>query len=228
MGRLDTFLVKNNLIPTRSRAKRAILYGLIKVNGKIIRKPASSVKKSDKVEILNELATKSVGYWKLQAILNSIDLELFKSTDRVLDLGSSAGGFLEFVAKRCQKVYGVEISDEFAPQLYQLKQKYPNISVQITDAFKLDPQIIPDFGQIDTILIDLTLDPSDSIKILEKFLPSLNPQGYVLMAIKLGDISPKECKKNVKNSFEILNLNILRILDIDPEKKELHFIAQKQ
>ncbi|NVM29052.1 MAG: methyltransferase domain-containing protein [Candidatus Helarchaeota archaeon] len=228
MGRLDIFLVENNLIPTRSRAKRAILYGLVKVNGKFIRKPASSVKKSDKVEILDELATKSVGYWKLQAILNSIDLELFKSTDRVLDLGSSAGGFLEFVAKRCQKVYGVEISDEFAPQLYYLKQKYPNISVQITDAFKLDPRNLPDFGQIDTLLIDLTLDPSDSIKILEKFLLSLKPQGYIIMAIKIGDRSPNEYKKNVKASFKTLNLKILRILDIDPEKKELHVIAQKQ
>ncbi len=227
MGRLDTFLVENKLIPTRSRAKRAILYGLIKVNGKVIKKPAYSVKSTDSIEILSEIATKPVGYWKLYAICNLLQSNLFSTADIVLDLGSSAGGFLEFAAKHCKKVLGVEISDEFAPYLYRLKKIYPNILVLIADAYKLDPQQNPEITQIDIILNDLTLEPRESVKILSKFLPFLKKKGYIIMAVKQGNYSLNLCKKFIQNSFKSLNLNILHILDIDPDKKEIHVIAQK-
>ncbi len=228
MGRLDTFLVEKKMISTRSRAKRAIVCGLIKVNGKIILKPAYSVSQNDKVEILNELATKSIGYWKLHAIYNSIDFKIFNSTDIVLDLGSSAGGFLEFVAERCCKVHGVEISDKFTPILFNLKEKYPNVSIQIADVFKLTSQEIPDFGQIDIILNDLTLDPIDSVKIITKFIPSLKNKGYIIMAIKIGNHTLENLEKFINNSFEEMGLTLIRVLDIDPDKKEVHIIAQKK
>lgn len=228
MGRLDIFLVESGLIPTRSRAKRAIVFGLIKVNGKIIHKPAYSVKKNDNIEILNEIATKPVGYWKLHAINNLINLKIFTSNDIVLDLGSSAGGFLEFAAKYCKKVFGVEISDNFEPILNQLKKQYSNISVLIADIYTLEPKKIPMIEQIDIILNDLTLEPAESMKIFLRFLPLLKKRGYIIMSIKQGKYSLNKCKIFIENAFNKVNLSILRILDIDPDKKELHVIAQKQ
>lgn len=228
MGRLDTHLVKKGLIPTRSRAKRAIVYGLIKVNGKIIQKPAYAIKPTDQIEILNEIAMKPQGYWKLHAITNLMNQKIFTATDIVLDLGSSAGGFLEFAAQRCQQVYGIEISDEFAHILYQLKQKYPNVSIRIVDVFVFDPLQNPVLEPLDIILNDLTLDPVVSIKALAIFLPFLKKQGYILMSIKIGKYDSEICKKYVHDKFKTLNLSILHILDIDPDKEEFHLLAQKQ
>ena len=114
MPRLDTFLTETQLIPTRARAKRAILCGFVKVDGVIIRKPSHHIRADSKIEIMNEMALKPVGYWKIYALTNSIDFPIFNSTNVVLDLGSSAGGFLEFAAERCEKVYGIEFSEEFA------------------------------------------------------------------------------------------------------------------
>ena len=117
MGRLDILLVEKGLIPTRSRAKRAISYGLVKVNGKIILKPAYSTKPSDQIEILDEIATKPMGYWKLHAITDVFNMKIFTPDDIVLDLGSSAGGFLEFAAKQCKKVFGIEVSEKFVSKM---------------------------------------------------------------------------------------------------------------
>ncbi len=225
MPRLDIFLVETGLIPTRSRAKRAILCGLIKVDGQIIQKPSHSVKLNTKIEVLNEIALKSVGYWKLHAITNLSELNLFNPTDVVLDLGSSAGGFLEFAAERCKKVYGIEISEEFAPILFELKVKYPNIDFHITDIFSFDPQTL---DQLDLILNDLTLDPTTSLKILAKCLPTLRVGGYIIMSVKQGKSSQEKCKKFIQDMLGTLHLELKKFLDIDPDKKEFHLIAIKQ
>jgi 23S rRNA (cytidine1920-2'-O)/16S rRNA (cytidine1409-2'-O)-methyltransferase len=225
MPRLDTIIVETGLIPTRSRAKRAILWGLIKVDGKIIQKPSHSIKLNSKIEVLNEIALKPVGYWKLHAIANLSNVNLFNPTDIVLDLGSSAGGFLEFAAERCKKVYGIEISKEFAPILFDLKQKYPNIELYIADVFSFDPQTL---DQLDLILNDLTLDPTASIKILAKYLPALKVGGYIIMSVKQGKNSQENCKKFIQDRLRALNLKLEKFLDIDPDKKESHLIALKQ
>ena len=225
MPRLDTVLVETGLIPTRSRAKRAILCGLIKVDGQIIQKPSHSTKSYSKIEVINEIALKSVGYWKLHAISNLSTVNLFNPTDVVLDLGSSAGGFLEFAAERCKKVYGIEISEEFAPILLGLKQKYPTIELYIADVFSFDPQTL---DQLDLILNDLTLDPTASIKILAKYLPALKVRGYIIMAVKQGKSSQENCKKFIQDQLKNLNLKLEKFLDIDPDKKEFHLIAIKK
>jgi 23S rRNA (cytidine1920-2'-O)/16S rRNA (cytidine1409-2'-O)-methyltransferase len=225
MPRLDIFLVETSLIPTRSRAKRAILCGLIKVDGQIIQKPSHSVKLNSKIEVLNEIALKPAGYWKLHAITNLSELNLFSPTDVVLDLGSSAGGFLEFAAERCKKVYGIEISEEFAPILFELKVKYPNIDLHIADVFTFDPQSL---DQLDLILNDLTLDPATSVKILAKYLPALRVGGYIIMSVKQGKISQEKCKKIIQGVLGTLHLELKKFLDIDPDKKEFHLIAIKQ
>ncbi len=227
MTRLDKFLVENNLIPTRSRAKRAILYGLIKVNGKIIQKPAYSIKSNDKIEIINELASRSAGYWKLHGIIQKLKIKVFNFTDTVLDLGSSAGGFLEFAAERCKHVIGIEISTEFESELRRIEQKYSNISLFIADVFTLDLNKISDIEPVDVILNDLTLEPTDSAKVLSKFLRLLKPHGYVIMAVKQGSYSLEACEDLIQNIGKTMELKILQIINLDPDKKELHFLAQK-
>ena len=228
MTRLDIFLVENKLISTRSRAKRAIIYGLIKVNGKIIQKPAYSIKSTDHIEILSEIASKSAGYWKLYALTRKFNTKIFNTTDRVLDLGSSAGGFLEYAAEHCKEVFGIEVSSEFAPKLDQLKHEYPNISILIADVFTLNLKQISEMKQVDLLLNDLTLEPPESVKILLKFLPLLKSNGYIIMAVKQGNNSLDYCKKIIQKTAMASNLELLQVIDLDPDKKELHFLAKKK
>jgi len=159
MTRLDIFLVENKLISTRSRAKRAIIFGLIKVNGKIIQKPSYSIKSTDHIEILSEIASKSAGYWKLYALTRKFNTTIFNTTDRVLDLGSSAGSFLEYAAEHCKEVFGIEVSSEFAPKLHQLEQQHLNISVLVADVFTLNLEELSKIKEVDILLNDLTLEP---------------------------------------------------------------------
>ena len=94
--RLDEFLVKHNFISSRSRAKRAIMQGLVRVNSKIITKPSYNVTDIDKIEILEPHAEYPEGYWKLREIHTRIDKQLIKKGDIVIDLGSSAGGSVSY------------------------------------------------------------------------------------------------------------------------------------
>lgn len=231
MGRLDSYLVEKNMIPTRSRAKRAILAGLVQVNGITIDKPSYSVRSLDKVEVANQFAQKCAGYWKLHIILNTLDFDILLPSDIVLDLGSSAGGFLEYAAERCQRVIGVEIAPQFLPALQTLEQKYSNISIHIADIFQITPREFMElfqFDHIDVLLNDLTIDPEASLEILRKVLPLLKLNGYIIMSFKMGPRSYDTISELGRRTLQELNLILIKSLVIDQEKREFHIIAQKK
>ncbi|MHA1263851.1 MAG: S4 domain-containing protein [Candidatus Helarchaeota archaeon] len=224
MVRLDLFLTEKGLIITRSRAKRAILAGFVRVNGKIIRKPAYSINPTDHVELLSDLATKPAGYLKLHTITHKLQFPLFFPSANVLDLGSSAGGFLEYAAERCHHVIGVEFAPKFLPYLHDLAQQYPNITIIHADAFTLDLSLLPE-SQFDLILNDLTLSPPDTCQVLEKYLPLLHPHGYLLTGLKYGSHPPSHCFQYFLRFCTTHHLQLKRCLELDKKKKEFYVVA---
>ena len=89
--RLDLYLVREKLVASRSRAQRAIKSGLVAVDGMTILKPSFDVTRVNSV-IVAASVDKPAGYWKLKGIQEAVGL--IKIGDVVLDIGSSAGGFL--------------------------------------------------------------------------------------------------------------------------------------
>jgi len=71
--------------------------GHVKVNDRVVTKPSFDVAYSDSIEI-TEGMDRPAGYWKLKDIQEKTNL--IKKGDRVLDIGSSAGGSLFCIRDR--------------------------------------------------------------------------------------------------------------------------------
>jgi len=240
--RLDVLLVRRGLFSSRQRAKEAIKRGFIVVNGKKCEKPAESVHLDAKIEVLlpdsplivegsersEEVFMLDVpkGFWKLKEIDELFSI--IKEGDVVVDLGSSAGGFLIYASKKARKVYGIEYSREFAGVLKEIEAKQSNVRVFIEDVFQFDIQKIEE-ECVDVILNDLTLDFASSIAALRRFLPKLRHNGKILFVHKTGTERAEQreyAEQRILSEFENSGLKVLSKLRSNA-KKETYYLLSK-
>ncbi|AEA47412.1 S4 domain-containing protein [Archaeoglobus veneficus] len=207
--RLDQFLVSKGFFTTRQKAKEAIKRGFVFVNGVRVTKPSARVSGDAEIEVRCEERPR--GYWKLAEI--DARWKIIDKNDIVLDLGSSAGGFLLYASERAKKVYGIEFSREFEEELRKIESDRKNVRVFIGDAFTFDTSMLE---PLDVILDDLTLEPSASLKALSRFLPLLKDGGRVLFVMKEG--------KNPE--FEEYGLEVVDVID-SSERREKYFLLIK-
>lgn len=211
--RLDAYLVKTGYFSSRERAKRAIANGHVKINGKVVTRSSYDVAYSDTVEIKDGL-DKPAGYWKLKSIQEKTNL--LKPDDCVLDIGSSAGGFLMFASEIARSVHGIEFSREFYPALKKLESN--NVTVEFSDVFTMQFES----EKYDVLLFDITASPESSIKALQNALSALKIGGILLVVLKL----PKEVDRNpILILLPSMGLEIINMLE--PEKEEIYVIAKK-
>ncbi|MEM0302264.1 MAG: S4 domain-containing protein [Archaeoglobaceae archaeon] len=204
--RLDLWLVKEGYFKTRNRAKIAIKQGLVRVNGVVVKKPSAEVNESYMIEVLDD---KPAGYWKLKHLDETFGI--FKGDEVVLDLGSSAGGFLLYARERAKFVYGIEFSKEFEEALKEL-ESLGNVKIFIEDAFKFD---ISKIEHVDVILNDLTLPFASSMTALRRFLPKLKPDGKILFVHKLSKGNEADFK-----GFEIIAFERAK------DKREVYYLIK--
>lgn len=210
--RLDKLLVTKGFFSTRQKAKEAIKRGLVCVNGKTVLKPSLDVEPDANITVKSE--EKPRGYWKLVRI--DSEWQLIRDGDVVLDLGSSAGGFLLYASEKALRVYGIEFSKEFESELRRIERDRDNVRVFIDDAFTFD---ISKLEPLDVILDDLTLDAESSFKALIRFLPLLKDGGRVLFVLKTG-VEDKE------PDFSKAGLKVARQMDSE-ERKERYYLLVK-
>ncbi|MDW7732937.1 MAG: S4 domain-containing protein [Methanolobus sp.] len=216
--RLDAYLVEMGHFKSRGRAKKAILDGNVIVSGNIIRKPSKDISAEDKIEVEEGLDMPK-GYFKLQGIQAATGL--ITEGDSVLDIGSSAGGFLLFASEIAAKVRGVEFSKDFRSELGQIAHEKDNVSVIFADAFRSPlEEISPE--QVDVLLIDMTLEPLDSVQALERMLPLLKNGGKFLLVVKIEN---RDNRKPVLASIEAAGVRIIEV--IEPEQMEIYVTGEK-
>ena len=214
--RLDTFLVEQDKVASRGRARRAITSGLVKVDGNIIFKPSRQVGYENEIEVKEDIDVPA-GYLKLKDIQDRTGL--IHQGDVILDLGSSAGGFLMFASGIAGSVKGIEYSEEFMPHLNNIARSYDNITVVQDNVFTMPLSLMSD-KPVDVIFNDITVEPLDSIKVMARVLPLLKSGGRVLQVLKLPDrLALDECTNRLKE----LGLTIQHILE--PDKREVYVIA---
>ncbi|KAF5422926.1 MAG: 23S rRNA (cytidine1920-2'-O)/16S rRNA (cytidine1409-2'-O)-methyltransferase [Candidatus Methanomarinus sp.] len=215
--RLDIALVEQRITATRSRAKRAITMGLVSVDGTIITKPSKQIGYHNKIMTMENIDVPE-GYMKLKNIQNQSSL--LHHDDMVLDLGSSAGGFLLYSCEIVDHVRGIEYSVEFIPQLQTIAATHTNITVIKGDVFTMPLQVMSN-QDADVIMSDLTVEPEDAIIVLARVLPLLKPGGRILQVLKIS----KNTDQNVLiNKIQALGFTIQHI--IRPKKREIYVIAQ--
>jgi 23S rRNA (cytidine1920-2'-O)/16S rRNA (cytidine1409-2'-O)-methyltransferase len=216
--RLDAYLVDMGYFKSRGRAKTAIQEGNVKVNSIPVTKVSRDVSTEDTIEVAEGL-DQPQGYFKLKFIQE--ESGILKPGDNVLDLGSSAGGFLLFASEIAGHVKGIEFSRDFRSELGKIAYERENVEIMFGDVFTVPLGEISR-EPVDVILSDMTLEPEDSIKALSRVLSLLKEGGKLLQVIK---IPKKKNPKPIVSKIENLGLEVQQV--ISSEKQEIYVIARK-
>ena len=218
--RLDTYLVREKLIASRSRAQRAIKSGFVTVDGRTVVKASFDITRRQSVTV-GAAADNPAGYWKLKGIQEAF--ELIRTGDAVLDIGASAGGFLSYAVELAHEVYAVEFSSSCKPFLEAVAGRYPGqVTIIYADAFSFD------FGHLgvrfDVLLNDITAEPTDALKLLAKLSAVLKTGGLVLQVFK-GKVA-EQAVGDLTTRIEDEGFKIVKLFSA--QKDELYVIAQKK
>ncbi|NPE31986.1 cell division protein FtsJ [Methanococcoides sp. SA1] len=216
--RLDAYLVEMGSFKSRGRSKKAILDGHVKIDGSVVTKPSKDVSIDDDVKV-DEGLDMPKGYFKLKGVQD--ETGLIKEGDSVLDLGSSAGGFIVFASEIAGDVRGLEFSHDFREELGQIAHEKSNVLVMFGDVFTFPLETMSP-EPVDVILSDMTLEPEDSLTALKRVLPLLKLNGRLLQVIK---VSKRIKREPLLSIMEGLGLEIQNVLE--SEKQEIYVVARK-
>src|SRR6185503_4773678 len=78
--RLDQLLVERGLCDSREKAKRAVMAGLVRVNGQVAEKPSNSVQESDDIQLATPEKFVSRGGFKLEHALGHFGIDVRGTT----------------------------------------------------------------------------------------------------------------------------------------------------
>jgi 23S rRNA (cytidine1920-2'-O)/16S rRNA (cytidine1409-2'-O)-methyltransferase len=107
--RLDLAIEARGLLPSRARARDAVLRGTVTVNGVVAAKPHQMVAESDTI-VLDDPASRYVSRAGLKLIAG-LEAGAIEVAGKIcLDIGASTGGFTQVLIERgAAKVYAVDV-----------------------------------------------------------------------------------------------------------------------
>ncbi|WP_304458904.1 TlyA family RNA methyltransferase [Alicyclobacillus sendaiensis] len=156
--RLDLLLVSRGLFASREAARRAIMAGLVRVDGVRADKPGLRVADEARVEVerpSREYASR--GGLKLEHALDTFGIRV---DDRVaVDVGASTGGFTDCLLQRgARLVYAVDVG--YGQLAWRLRQDgrvrvMERTNFRHVDALRFDPR--PDLAVMDVSFISIRL-----------------------------------------------------------------------
>ena len=150
--RLDLALEQRGLVPSRARARDAILRGTVTINGIPAHKPHQMVGHADLLA-LSDPAANYVSRAALKLIAG-LDAGGIDPAGKVcLDVGASTGGFTQVLMERgAARIYAVDVGHE---QFHErLRGSDRVVSMEGVNARDLTPQTIPD--PIDLLVSDVS------------------------------------------------------------------------
>ncbi|TFG35041.1 methyltransferase domain-containing protein [Candidatus Thorarchaeota archaeon] len=222
MPRLDAWLVDTGRYSSRQLAKRAIKEGIVIVNGKYC-KPSTCITGKEEIKILSESFNKPMGYHKLRMIDELLGGTLIQLPCLALDIGSSAGGFLQYLQHKGAQVIGIEVSKRFSQILNELAATYSEISFILTDAFTIEPTSILTKGQIDLLLVDVTTDKGGTLNLISRFRVLLRKGSRLVAAFKIKN-DPGIVLQVIK-SVKSLGFDQITNFTLDDARQEVHIVA---
>jgi 23S rRNA (cytidine1920-2'-O)/16S rRNA (cytidine1409-2'-O)-methyltransferase len=156
--RLDLVLVRSGLAPSREQAARLIMAGAVRVEGKVVDKPATLVRAEASIELVRkEISYVSRGGEKLAAALDAFGIVPMDWI--ALDVGASTGGFTDCLLRRgAARVYAVDVG--YGQLAWSLRQDRRVVVIDRQNIRYLSPDRIPEpihIGVIDVSFISLTL-----------------------------------------------------------------------
>lgn len=176
--RLDQLLVQRGLYPSREKAKRAVMAGLVEVAGQRVDKPGTPVDDEADLQVQGpaEPFVSRAGR-KLAGALDHFSLA--PEGWVCADVGASTGGFTDCLLQRgAAKVYAIDVG--YGQLDYKLRQDDRVVVMERVNARYLGASDLPErchLAVVDVSFISLT-------KVVPAVLPHLRPGGYLLPLIK--------------------------------------------
>ncbi|OEO30971.1 hemolysin [Devosia insulae DS-56] len=176
--RLDQALEARGLLPSRARARDAILRGTVTVNGVVATKPNQQVAAEDNIA-LDDPAARYVSRAALKLVAG-LEAGGIEPTGRIcLDLGASTGGFTQVLLERgAAKVYAVDVGHD---QLHERIKANPRVvSLEGVNGRDLVPALIPE--PIGLIVSDVSF--VSILKVIDPALALAAPLAEAVILIK--------------------------------------------
>jgi 23S rRNA (cytidine1920-2'-O)/16S rRNA (cytidine1409-2'-O)-methyltransferase len=176
--RLDLALEQRGLVPSRARARDAILRGTVTINGVQAHKQNQMVSRDDKLA-LSDPAANYVSRAALKLVAG-LDAGAIDVQGKVcLDVGASTGGFTQVLMERgAKRIYAVDVGHE---QFHErLKGSDRVVSMEGVNARDLTAEMIPE--PIDLLVSDISF--VSVIKVLEAPLALCTPTADAVVLFK--------------------------------------------
>lgn len=176
--RLDQALELRGLLPSRARARDAVLRGTVTVNGSVARKPNQQVGADDVIGLDDPAA----GYVSRAALKLVAGLEagaIDPAGQICLDLGASTGGFTQVLLERgASRVYAVDVGHD---QLHERLRAEPAVvSLEGVNGRDLTAELIPE--PIELIVSDVSF--VSILKVIDPTLALAAPHAEAVILIK--------------------------------------------
>jgi 23S rRNA (cytidine1920-2'-O)/16S rRNA (cytidine1409-2'-O)-methyltransferase len=218
--RLDVACVENKLFESREKALRAIMAGLVIVNGRPAEKAGQQVKETDIIELVkNDCPYVSRGGIKLKGALDHFKIEAAGKI--CLDVGVATGGFTDcFLQAGALKVYAVDVGEG---QIHEKIKTDPRVVfMPQTNARFLKPELFekkPALCAIDVSFISLRL-------ILGPVLDVMASGGEVIALVKPQfELAPGDLKRGIVKTEELRLKAVENLRDFI--KLNLHGVEEK-
>jgi 23S rRNA (cytidine1920-2'-O)/16S rRNA (cytidine1409-2'-O)-methyltransferase len=176
--RLDQEIEARGLLPSRARARDAVLRGTVTVNGIVAKKPHQPVGPGDSITLADP-ASRYVSRAALKLIAGLDAGGIDPAGRTCLDLGASTGGFTQVLLERgAAKVYAVDVGHD---QLHEkLRANRQVVSLEGVNGRDLTPELIPE--AIDLIVSDVSF--VSILKVIDPALGLAAPKAQAVILIK--------------------------------------------
>ena len=150
--RLDRALEERGLMPSRARARDAILRGTVTVNGQPAQKPNQQVGETDRLEV-SDPAASYVSRAALKLIAGLDSGAISPQGLACLDVGSSTGGFTQVLIERgAARVFAVDVGH--AQMVEPLRSDPRVVLIEDFNARDLGPTEVP--APVDLLVCDIS------------------------------------------------------------------------
>lgn len=153
--RADQAMVDQGLVPSREKAKRSIMAGLVRIGDRVLQKPSDLVRQDELIELKEPERFVSRGGYKIEKALDHFGLDV--TGMRAVDLGASTGGFTDCLLQRgAVQVFAVDVG---TGQLsWKLREDSRVVSMEKTNARFLEvshlKKMDPTFNGADLVVMD--------------------------------------------------------------------------
>src|SRR4030066_157739 len=172
-----TLLLDRNLVTNEKNALALILEGRVKVEGMTIQKPGITTAPDSKIEIIPEKPYVSRGGIKMEGVFK--ELGLSAEGKKAIDIGSSTGGFTDFLLKNgAEKIIDIDVG--YGQLSWPIRNSSRVTVLERTNIRNLDINTLPFTSNITVVDVSFI-----SIKkIFNKILELTGIGGEILLLVK--------------------------------------------